>query len=66
MTYDDHANCDSQLNEAEDKILNLKGELKDLKTENDGLRESIKQIKRAYHEGRIESMLEIMDEVLKA
>ncbi len=28
MTYDDHVDCDTQLNEAEEQILNLKAELK--------------------------------------
>ncbi len=28
MTYDDHEDCDRQLNEAEEQILNLKAELK--------------------------------------
>ena len=30
MTYDDHADCDKQLNEAEEQILNLKTENKEL------------------------------------
>lgn len=33
MSYDEHADCDRQLNEAEDRILKLQQRIKELKTE---------------------------------